>query len=85
MLVGMSCMEDRLVVEESVAQNVMITTNVFLSDGGVYQIHIQVKAQIIAKHRHLVHMTCLKYQALHRVLICILKGILRNPNHNSIA
>ena len=43
-LAGMSCMKERLEVEENVAQNVMIKTTVFLSNGGVIHIHIQVKA-----------------------------------------
>ena len=59
MLAGMSCMEDPLVVEESAAQYVMITTTVFLSNGGANQIHVQAKAKIIVKPRHLAHMTSL--------------------------
>ena len=78
-------MEDQLVVEESVAENVMMRTTVFLSNGGVCQIHIQLKAKIIARLRHLAHMIYLKYQPLHGVLFCMLKVILCNPNYNSIA
>ena len=83
-LAGMSCMEDPLVVEESAAQYVMIKTTVFLSNGGANQIHIQPKAKIIVKHRHLAHMTCLQYQDLHGVLSCMLKVIICNPNYNYI-
>ena len=60
---GLSCMKDMLTVEESVAQNVMIKATAFLLNGGVNQIHIHLKAKIIAKSRHLAHMTGLKQKA----------------------